>query len=124
MESFDTIIGQNVKLQGNVANQGAIQINGTVEGQVESDATVIVGQSALVKGPIKAKVVEVSGEVHGSITAEDRVELNPKAKVIGDVNTRNFVVKLGATFEGKSAVLKDHKADKNHADQVESEIKD
>lgn len=123
MESFDTIIGQNVKLQGNVANQGAIQINGTVEGQVESDSTVIVGQSALVKGPIKAKVVEVSGEVHGSITAEDRVELNPKAKVIGDVNTRNFIIKLGATFEGKSAVLKDHKTDKGLISQAENEVK-
>lgn len=123
MESFDTIIGQNVKLQGNVANQGAIQINGTVEGQVESDSTVIVGQSALVKGPIKAKVVEVSGEVHGSITAEDRVELNPKAKVIGDVNTRNFIIKLGATFEGKSAVLKDHKTDKGNISQAENEVK-
>lgn len=107
MEAFDTIIGQNVKLQGNVANQGAIQINGTVEGQIESDSTVIIGPSALVKGPIRAKLVELSGEVHGSIVAEERVELNPKAKLFGDVTTRNLVVKLGAVFEGKSSLLKD-----------------
>ncbi len=106
MEAFDTIIGQNVKLQGNLANQGAIQINGTIEGQVESDSSVIVGGNALVKGPIKAKSIEISGEVHGSVIGEERVELNPKAKLFGDVTTRNFVIKMGATFEGKSTQLK------------------
>lgn len=115
MEAFDTIIGQNVKLQGNLSNQGAIQVNGTVEGQIESDSTVIIGSSALVKGPIKAKIVEVSGEIHGSVMAEDRVELNPKAKVFGDVATRNFVVKLGASFEGKSTILKDNNQAKSPA---------
>lgn len=110
MEAFDTIIGQNVKLQGNLANQGAIQVNGTVEGQIESDSSVIIGSNALIKGPIRAKMVEVSGEVHGSITAEERVELNPKAKLVGDVATRNFVIKLGAIFEGKSSFLKDNSA--------------
>lgn len=115
MEAFDTIIGQNVKLQGNLSNQGAIQVNGTVEGQIESDSTVIIGANALVKGPIHAKIVEVSGEIHGSVVAEDRLELNPKAKVFGDVSTKNFVVKLGASFEGKSTILKDNEANKNPA---------
>lgn len=112
MEAFDTIIGQNVKLQGNLTNQGAIQINGTVEGQVESDSTVIIGGNALVKGPIRAKNIEVSGEIHGSIIAEERIELNPKAKLYGDVTTRNFVIKLGAIFEGKSILLKDNQLNK------------
>ena len=109
MEAYDTIIGQNVRLHGNLANQGAIQINGTIEGQVESDSTIIVGPSAVVKGPMRAKTIEVSGEVHGTVVAEERLELNPKSKLYGDVATKNFVIKLGALFVGKSSVLDDSK---------------
>jgi len=102
MEVFDTIIGQNVKLLGNLTNQGPIQINGIVDGQVESGAVVIVGVGALVKGPVKAKVVEITGEVQGVIHASDRVEIFPKGKLVGDVTTKNLVVRLGAMFIGKS----------------------
>lgn len=121
MEAFDTIIGQNVKLQGNLSNQGAIQINGIVEGQIESESSVIIGQNALVKGPVRAKIVEVSGEVHGSILADERIELNPKAKVVGDVATKNLVIKLGAVFEGKSTILKDNNAGKHPAKSVDAQ---
>lgn len=102
MDVFDTVIGQNVKLQGSLANQGAIQINGVVDGQVESDSTVIVGVGALVKGPVKAKVVEISGEVSGSVNASERIEIFPKGRLVGDATTKNFVIRLGAAFVGKS----------------------
>ncbi len=112
MEVFDTIIGQNVKLQGNLTNQGAIQINGQVEGQIESESTVTIGSGAMVKGPIKAKTVEVTGEIYGSVVANDRVELMPKAKLIGDVTTKNLVIRLGASFIGKSSTINDTSSEK------------
>ncbi len=112
METFDTIIGQNSKLQGSLNNQGPIQINGTVEGEVQSGAAIIVGSSAVVKGPVKAKLVDISGEVHGTVEAEERVEIQPKGKLYGDCITKNFVIKLGATFVGKSTMSgEDTKAD-------------
>ncbi len=113
MEAFDTIIGQNVKLQGNVSNQGAIQVNGIVEGEIQSGSTVIVGPGAVVKGPIKAKVVEVSGEVQGPITATERLEIQPKGKLLGDSTTRSLVIKLGAVFIGKSELIQDAGKDKS-----------
>jgi len=118
MEAFDTIIGQNVKLQGNLANQGAIQVNGSVEGQIESESTVIIGPNAIVKGPIRAKSVEISGEVHGGVVADERIELNPKAKLYGDVSTRNFVIKMGATFEGKSTTMKESPSAKTYTNSA------
>jgi len=117
MEAYDTIIGQNVKLQGNLTNQGAIQVNGTIEGQVESDSTIIIGPNALVKGPIRGKIVEISGEVQGTVVGDERVELNPKSKVYGDVSTKNFVIKLGGTFVGKSSTLQD-KSDKQPLPEI------
>ena len=105
MEVFDTVIGQNVKLAGSLANQGAIQINGIIDGQVESDSSVIVGANALVKGPIKAKIVEITGEVQGAVHASERIEIFPKGRLVGDASTKNFVIRLGASFVGKSQHL-------------------
>jgi cytoskeletal protein CcmA (bactofilin family) len=103
-EQADTIVGAHVELKGSLKNQGSIQIHGTVIGDVHSDATVIIGETAVVTGPITAKMVDVSGQVHGPITAEDQIELQPKSLVKGDLNTRQLSIKPGATFVGKSVM--------------------
>ncbi|PIU24405.1 cell shape determination protein CcmA [Candidatus Berkelbacteria bacterium CG08_land_8_20_14_0_20_39_8] len=104
MENVDTIIGLNVNLKGNLKNQGSIQVNGSVEGEIRSDDNVNVGETAVVKGPISAKVVEVSGTVKGIIEASEKLEINPTGKVIGDINVKSLIIKQGAIFVGKSAM--------------------
>ena len=100
--NVDTIIGLNVNLKGNLKNKGSIQINGTVEGEVRSDESVNVGETAKVIGPVIAKTIEVSGEIKGVVEATERLELNPTGKVIGDINAKNLIIKSGAVFIGKS----------------------
>lgn len=106
MEAFDTIIGQGVKLQGNLTNQGAIQINGTVEGEMKSDTMILVGQSAKIKGPLYAKIVEIMGEIEGTVTADEKIEIQPKGKLVGDATTNNLIIKQGAVFIGRSEMIK------------------
>ena len=103
-EQADTIVGAQVELKGSLHNRGSIHIHGAVTGDVHSDAAVIVGETAIVTGPIVAKVVEIAGQVHGSITAEEHVEMLPKSIVKGDVNTKRLSIKPGATFIGKSVM--------------------
>jgi cytoskeletal protein CcmA (bactofilin family) len=104
VEQADTIGGAHVELKGSLKNQGTIHIHGMVIGDVHSDAAVIIGETAIVTGPITAKMVEVSGQVHGSITAEEQIELQPKSLVKGDLNTKRLSIKPGATFIGKSSM--------------------
>jgi cytoskeletal protein CcmA (bactofilin family) len=103
-EQADTIVGAHVELKGSLKNSGSIHIHGTVHGDVQSEATVVVGETATVVGPITAKFVEVSGQVHGSITAEEGIELQPKSVLKGDLTTKRLSVKPGATFVGKSTM--------------------
>jgi cytoskeletal protein CcmA (bactofilin family) len=106
MEAFDTIIGQGVKLQGNLTNQGAIQINGSVEGEIRSESMILIGQSAKVKGPLIAKIVEIMGEIEGTVTAEEKIEIQPKGRLLGDATTNNLIIKQGAIFIGRSEMPK------------------
>lgn len=101
-EQIDTIVGAQVELTGSLRNQGSIQIHGRINGDVTSGASVLVGEGAIVTGPITAKHVEVSGQVHGAITAEQHVELLPKSLVKGDITTKQLSIKPGAVFIGAS----------------------
>jgi len=102
MENVDTIIGNNVKIKGSLRNSGSIQINGVVEGEVQSDQMITIGETATVIGPIRAKIIEVSGSVKGIVQGEEKIELNPKGQVHGDVITKCLIIKQGAIFNGKS----------------------
>lgn len=101
-EQTDTVIGAHVELTGSLRNQGSIEIHGRIKGDIHSHATVLVGESAIVTGPITAKHVEVAGQVNGSITAEQRIELHPKSIVRGDLSTKQLTIKPGAIFVGAS----------------------
>lgn len=102
MENVDTIIGANVKIKGSLKNPGSIQINGTVEGEIRSEQIVTIGETAVVAGPIQAKVVEISGTVKGVVNGIEKVDLNPKAQISGDIITKILIIKQGAIFNGKS----------------------
>lgn len=101
----DTIIGANVELTGSLHNRGPITVHGKVNGDIVSDSQVVIGESALVMGPISAKQVDVSGQVQGSITADGLIELQPKSLVKGDLTTNRLSIKPGAVFIGKSQML-------------------
>ncbi|HSI20172.1 MAG TPA: polymer-forming cytoskeletal protein [Verrucomicrobiae bacterium] len=107
-EQADTIVGAQVELKGSLKNHGSIHIHGFVTGDIHSDAAVIIGETAVVTGPVSAKVVEVGGQVHGSITAEEHIELHPKSLVKGDLTTKRLSIKAGATFIGKSSMPTPH----------------
>lgn len=104
MENVDTIIGINVNLKGNLKNKGSVQVNGSVEGEIRSDESVTIGETANVKGPVVAKTIEVSGSVKGLVEATEKLEINPTGKVVGDINVKTLIIKPGAVFVGKSSM--------------------
>lgn len=101
-EQVDTIVGAQVEIKGSLHNAGSIHIHGTVTGDIVSGSAVIVGETAVINGPITAKQVDIAGRVHGSITAEEHIELQPKSVVQGDLITNRLSIKPGAFFAGKS----------------------
>ena len=51
-EQADTIVGAQVELKGSLRNSGPIHIYGKVIGDITSDSLVVIGESAMVQGPI------------------------------------------------------------------------
>lgn len=117
-----TVVGANVKLTGTLKDANDITIFGHVEGEVISEKNVMLEENASVKGPISAQIVTVSGNVNGSINAESKLEITPTGKVSGSITTRDLIIKSGAQFDGKSAMIKT-KSD-NKSKNVEEPKKD
>ncbi len=93
-----SIISADLKIVGNLKSSGDLQIDGTIEGDIDS-RLLIVGPGARIEGSIVAETVRVSGTVHGQIKAKT-VAMDKTAKVVGDVVHENLTMEAGAFLEG------------------------
>ncbi|MFY9484303.1 MAG: polymer-forming cytoskeletal protein [Patescibacteria group bacterium] len=99
-----TVVGVNVKLQGQLKDSQDIIVHGQVDGEVASERNVTITESATVKGPISATIVTVGGTVRGSIEAREKLELLPSGKVYGSIATKELTIRPGAVFNGRSSM--------------------
>ncbi len=98
-----TIIGKGTKIDGTITIEGSTRIDGTVTGKLESNDSVTIGPTGSVKtAEIKAKVIIVGGRVEGNLLADEKVELQSKCEVIGDITSKSLLVEHGAIFHGSS----------------------
>jgi cytoskeletal protein CcmA (bactofilin family) len=82
--------------------EGTLRVDGYMAGVICSDAgTLILDQNGEIDGDIVVPVAIIRGRVRGDIRASERVELEPAARVIGDIETLEILVHPGASFEGR-----------------------
>ena len=93
-----SIISTDLKIVGDLKSNGDIQIDGTVEGDIDS-RMLTIGDGATVKGSIAAETVRISGSVFGQVKA-NAVSLAKTAKVTGDITHETLTMEAGAFLEG------------------------
>ncbi len=94
-----SIICSDMKINGSIVSQGALQIDGIVDGDV-SATDITIGASGQITGEVKAEVVKVKGRIKGSIRAR-KVELETGAHVKGDIVHASLQIQSNAVFEGQ-----------------------
>ena len=104
-----TIIAAGTKLVGDLALSDSLHVDGRVEGSIQSDGEVSIGEQGSVDGDIRAVRVMVCGEFSGSIEAE-RLEIVATGKVSGEVTVEQLVIESGAQFNGTSQVKSEQPA--------------
>src|SRR5256714_2553097 len=98
------ILSSDVEIKGSIKFQKELLIDGKVEGEINSDGVLTIGENADIRGEIKTKSITVYGKVHGNITVAERAELKSKCTLQGDLKAARLVIEEGATFIGKSEV--------------------
>ena len=102
-----SIISSNLTITGNIKTDGDVQIDGTIDGDVNSKQ-ITLGENGVVNGAIAADLARVSGTVNGSITARV-VELGRSAKITGDINHFSLAIEPGAFIQGQLAHVDEQK---------------
>lgn len=95
-----TVIAEGLRIVGSVSADGAVEVNGQVDGDLHC-TSLTVSPKAFIHGGINARRVVVNGKVEGPIEGED-VVLKSHAIVIGDIQTQSLAIEPGAHFEGHS----------------------
>jgi cytoskeletal protein CcmA (bactofilin family) len=98
------VLSSDVEIKGSIKFQKELLIDGKVEGEINSDGVLTIGENADIRGEIKTKSITVFGKVHGNITVAERCELKSKCTLQGDLKAARLVIEEGATFIGKSEV--------------------
>jgi len=102
---IDTLIGAGTAVLGNVTFTGGLRIDGKVLGNViavgAEPCTLVIGEHAEVQGEIRVSHVVVNGKVVGPVVADGFVELQPKARVTGDVSYKTLEMHVGAVLRGR-----------------------
>jgi len=107
VQNINTFLGSQTRITGKLEFEGAIRIDGHFEGDIISkEGSVIVGQDAILKGNIKVASILILGEVNGNIEAENRIDIHPPGKMIGDIKAPIILIDPGVAFNGKCIVAK------------------
>lgn len=95
-----TILGKGSAFDGKLTFEGAVRIDGEFSGEIRTDGTLIIGQTAEVKAEIQASVVVIEGTVRGDLTATGSIEIHAPARVYGNLTTPQLEIEKGSVFEG------------------------
>ena len=105
LKRIDSLIGAGTVVHGDVTFKGGLRIDGHVRGNVIAvegePGTLVVSAQARVEGEIRVSHVVINGTVNGPISVGDHLELQPKARIVGDVSYRSIEMHLGAVIEGR-----------------------
>jgi len=97
-----TIISAGVVIEGKVASSGNIRIDGIINGDVNAQGNITVGEHGQIKGQINADNVVVGGKIFGTVNAKEKFVLESNSILNGDVITKILVISPGAKFNGNS----------------------
>lgn len=96
-----SVIGADVVIRGDLVTHENLQVNGTIEGDVEC-AVLHQGPSGTIRGNIAAEEARVAGLVDGQVSAGLLI-LEPSARVTGDVFYETLSIESGARVDGRFA---------------------
>lgn len=98
------ILTSDVEIKGNIKFSGELTFEGKLDGDIHTDGTLTLGDSAVVNGNINAQSVIARGKINGNIIAKEKLDIKAKTELFGDIRAAKLVIEEGVTFVGKTEV--------------------
>lgn len=96
---IDTVIADGILIKGDIIGEGAIRIDGRVEGNVELNKGVILGEKAEVIGSVKSNEVVIYGKLIGDLECKE-LYIKETGHIDGNMLVNRFSVEMGGRYNG------------------------
>jgi cytoskeletal protein CcmA (bactofilin family) len=119
---IDSLIGKGAKIEGNVFFSGGLRVDGEICGKViagTSPSTLVLSEHGVVNGHVEATYLLINGSINGPVRATEFIELQPKARIEGDVEYGTIEIQQGAVIEGHLLRLTPESAGNKKQDKPE-----
>jgi len=101
-----SLLSAGTSIEGKITTEGSIRVDGRLVGDLTATANAAVGATGMVQGNVEAKNVSIAGTVHGNVAAAEKLILEEKSVMRGDIRATVLVIDEGATFDGRCAMTK------------------
>lgn len=113
--SIDTLIGANAEVKGTLVFSGGLRIDGKVKGSImasaQDNSTVVLSERAEVDGDVQVPHITLQGRIKGNVHSSERIELQRRAQITGDVHYKVMQIAVGATVEGNLVHIAENRVD-------------
>lgn len=103
--TIDSLIGISTSIIGDVHFKGGLRLDGNIKGNVIADSDepsmLVVSEHARIEGEVRVAHLVVNGEIIGPVHSSELLELQPKARITGDVFYKALEMHGGALVSGK-----------------------
>lgn len=93
-------LGPGCTFDGEIRGHGSLECRGTVEGTVDLDGDIVIGEGGTVRAQLSARRIHVGGRLEGDALGREKVEVGEHGQMQGDVRAPSVAFAEGAFFEG------------------------
>lgn len=99
-----SLIGKGTRIEGNISFSESLRVDGEIVGRVEGDAsgrcTLVLSEHGRIEGEVSVAHLVVNGTISGPVRVTEFLEMQPKARITGDVQYAMIEIQQGAVVEG------------------------
>ena len=110
------IITSGTVIKGDVTASGDFRLDGTLEGNIQLNGKLVIGDSGVVNGNVLCMNANIIGTVNGNLSVKELLSLHTTARVRGDILINKLSIEPGATFSGKCRMIDEVRA--QHEEQA------
>ena len=96
-----TLISAGTTLKGDISSNSDLRIDGTIIGNVQSSARIVIGANGVVEGDLSGNQADIIGKVSGNIRTKELLQLRGDCIVTGNLYAGKLQVEPSATFNGQ-----------------------
>ncbi|MCD2425991.1 polymer-forming cytoskeletal protein [Niabella pedocola] len=97
--AINTVIDEGMLIKGDISGEGAIRIDGKIEGNIDLKEGIILGEKSEIRGAVKSSIVVVHGKLYGNIQCR-YLYIKSTGLIDGDIEVEAFEVELGGQYNG------------------------